>query len=136
VAATAKVFRYAAAVDRAGRISAEGRAELELDAAWTPEHLVLAGLARCTLQSLRFHAARAELDVTAAASASGTVTKRDENGRYAFTELRVDIDVDVERVPAADELGALIEKAERDCFVGASLRPAPRYSWRVNGAQL
>ena len=31
------------------------------------------------------------------------------------------------------ELAALLAKAERDCFVGASLKPSPRYRWRVNG---
>lgn len=39
----------------------------------------------------------------------------------------------MEPVPPGDELAALIAKAERDCFVGASLDPPPRYRWRVNG---
>jgi hypothetical protein len=30
----------------------------------------------------------------------------------------------------------LIEQAERDCFVGASLDPSPRYRWRVNGSDV
>jgi organic hydroperoxide reductase OsmC/OhrA len=94
---------------------------------WTPEHLVLAGLARCTLQSLSFHAAQAGVELAGGASASALVTKREEDGRYAFVEIGVEVAVETEPVPAAEELGALIQKAERDCFVGASLRPSPHY---------
>ncbi len=130
----AREFRYAVGLDRAGRITADGRAPLDLDDAWTPEHLLLAGLARCTLQSLRFHASRAGVDFVAAASASGLVTKRSDDGRYAFVELDVEIDLELEPVPPGDELAALLVKAERDCFVGASLEPSPVYRWRVNGS--
>jgi uncharacterized OsmC-like protein len=131
VAKTAKEFGYEIAQDRAGRVTAGGRAPLDLDEAWTPEHLVLAGLVRCTLQSLRFHANRAGVDFLADAAASGRVTKRDSDGRYAFVELEVSVDLELEPEPA--ELGELLAKAERDCFVGASLTPKPLYRWRVNG---
>jgi hypothetical protein len=47
----AREFRYAIALDRAGRVTADGQAELDLDPAWTPEHLVLAGLTRCTVRA-------------------------------------------------------------------------------------
>jgi hypothetical protein len=30
----------------------------------------------------------------------------------------------------------LLARAERDCFVGASLTVKPRYSWTVNGEEL
>jgi organic hydroperoxide reductase OsmC/OhrA len=135
VAKQAKEFRYAVGLDRAGGVTADGQSPLDLDVAWTPEHLLLAALARCTLQSLRFHAARAGLDFLASASASGVVTKRQRDGRYAFVEIDVELDLELEPAPPGDELAALIVKAERDCFVGASLDPSPRYCWRVNGAK-
>jgi uncharacterized OsmC-like protein len=128
----AREFRYAIGVDRTGRVTADGRSPLDLDAAWTPEHLLLAGLVRCTLQSLRFHATRAGVDFLASASASGMVTKSEEDERYAFVEFDVEIDLELEPAPPGDELDALLKRAERDCFVGASLNPAPRYHWRVN----
>jgi uncharacterized OsmC-like protein len=128
-----KEFSYAIELDRAGRVTADGRAPLDLDAAWTPEHLVLAGLVRCTLQSLRFHATNAGVDFVASAAASGRVTKREADGRYAFAELDVDLELEAEPLPA-DRLRDLIDKAERDCFIGASLCPPPRYRWRVNGS--
>jgi len=131
VAKTAKEFWYEIEQDRAGRVTARGAAPLDLDEAWTPEHLVLAGLVRCTLQSLRFHANRVGVDFLADAAASGRVTKRDSDGRYAFVELEVSVDLELEPEPA--ELGELLAKAERDCFVGASLTPKPLYRWRVNG---
>jgi uncharacterized OsmC-like protein len=129
----AKEFRYAVGLDRAGRITADGGDPLDLDEAWTPEHLLLAGLARCTLQSLRFHASRVGVDFVASASASGLVTKRPDDGRYAFVDIDVEIDLELEPVPPGEELAALLVKAERDCFVGASLDPSPVYRWRVNG---
>jgi uncharacterized OsmC-like protein len=131
VAKTAKEFRYEIAQDRAGRVTASGEAPLDLDDAWTPEHLVLAGLTRCTLQSLRFHANRAGVDYVADASAAGRVTRRDSDGRYAFVEIEVRVDLELE--PEPSDLRGLLALAERDCFVGASLTPKPAYRWRVNG---
>src|SRR5439155_8080117 len=100
----AKEFRYAIGLDRTGRITADGQAPLDLDAAWTPEHLVLAGLVRCTLQSLRFHTARTGMDFVASATASGRVTRPAPNERYAFVELDVDLDVELEPAPEGDAL--------------------------------
>jgi uncharacterized OsmC-like protein len=136
VGTAAKEFRYVVALDRAGRVTADGHAPLDLDPSWTPEHLVLAGLVRCTLQSLRFHSEREAIDFVASASVSGKVTRRPEDGRYAFVDIDVELDLELEPVPPGDELAALLAKAERDCFIGASLKPSPRYRWRVNGRAL
>lgn len=101
---------------------------------WAPEHLVLAGLARCTLKSLAFHAKRGELAVSGSASAEGLVTRREDDGLYAFVEIECALDVTLEPLPERERLGELLALAERDCFVGASLTAKPRYKWRVNGA--
>jgi len=127
-----RTFHYSVAQDRAARVSADGKDELELGGAWKPEHLVLAGLVRCTLESLRFHASRAGIDFVASASASGTVTRRDDDERYAFVEISVAFEVELE--PQPDDVAELLAKAERDCFVSASLTAKPKYGWRVNGA--
>jgi organic hydroperoxide reductase OsmC/OhrA len=132
----AKEFTYAIALDRAGRVTADGKAELEFDPAWKPEHLVLAGLVRCTLQSLRFHAERSHVDFVASATASAVVTRPAPGERYAFVQIDVQLDVELDPAPAADALRELLELAERDCFVGASLRPHPNYRWSVNGRVL
>ena len=136
MAGNAKEFRYAIGLDRMGRVTADGQSPLELAAAWTPEHLVLAGLVRCTLQSLRFHAVPLEIDFVADGSASAVITRRPDDGRYGFVEIDVKLDLELDPVPPGEELAALLAKAERDCFIGASLKPSPSYSWRVNGTAL
>jgi uncharacterized OsmC-like protein len=127
-----RTFHYSVAQDRAARVSADGTADLELSDEWKPEHLVLAGLVRCTLESLRFHASRVEVDFVASATATATVTRRDSDERYAFAEITVDFELELE--PRPDDVAELLAKAERDCFVGASLTAKPAYRWRVNGA--
>lgn len=126
-----KRFEYAVGVDETGLMYAEGGAAMQPSDAWTPEHLLLGGLARCTLAALRYHAKRAGAVATGRLTASGAVTRRDEDGRYALSEAHVGLDVAIDPEPA--DLDLLLAKAERDCFVGASLRIAPAYAWRVNG---
>ena len=135
MAVTAKRFEYALELDASGRAVSEKRPALEIPDSWSPEHLVLAALVRCTLTSLRYHAKRVNVAVPhAAGEANGEVTKRDEDGRYAFVSVdcRLEVELDPELPPA--ERDELIAKAERDCFSGASLTVTPGYRWRVNGA--
>jgi uncharacterized OsmC-like protein len=130
----ARTFEYAASLDGDGTLRAGGSA-LSPEEAWTPEHLVLAGLMRCTLQSLRHHAENASVAVSGGAAAEAVVTKRDD-GRYGFVEIECGLDVALDPPLTGAELTDLVALAERDCFVGASLRPPPRYEWRVNGEVL
>ena len=135
MAARAKTFSYAVSIDRDGTAeSAEGGTPIAAEEAWTPEHLVLAGLARCTFTSLRYHADRGSIQVSGTAEASGDVTQRDTDGRYAFVRVKVELDIKLD--PAPDSVRELISKAERDCFVGASLTAKPRYRWTVNGEEV
>ena len=135
MAEDAKTFRYAVAVDREWAATSDrGGPPILADPAWTPEHLVLAGLARCTLKSLEYHGRRVGLSTSGHASATGDVTQRDTDGRYAFVRIKVELDVTVE--PRPPNVRELIAKAERDCFVGASLTAKPRYRWTVNGEEL
>ena len=127
---------YAVALDRARRLSADGREQLTLGDAWTPEHLVLAGLLLCSVTSLAYHARRASLDVLASGSASGAVSQRADDGAWALRDVECRIEAELDPVPAGDELTALLVKAERGCFVGASLEPKPHYRWTVNGEEI
>jgi organic hydroperoxide reductase OsmC/OhrA len=130
----AKRFEYSASVERDGRLLGRDDAPLELPEGWSPEHLVLAGLGRCTLKSLVHHAEFAGVTVHGGARASGVVTRREEDGRYAFVEIECQLDVELNPAPDGAELAELLALAERDCFIGASLTVTPRYEWRVNGA--
>jgi organic hydroperoxide reductase OsmC/OhrA len=135
VATGAKTFSYAVSVDREGIArSGEGGSALPDEEAWSPEHLVLAGLARCILTSLEYHARRDDIAVNGTADARGEVTQRDTDGRYAFVHVKVDADVTLE--PKPQSARELVAKAERDCFIGASLTARPRYHWIVNGEEL
>jgi len=129
-----KVFEYRTSIDAEGALCAEERHPLDPGEEWTPEHLLLGALSRCTLSSLRHHADQAGLQARGAAWASGVVTKRESDGRYAFVEIQCGLDVAVE--PPPDDPAALVALAERDCFIGASLTVKVEYEWRLNSALL
>jgi organic hydroperoxide reductase OsmC/OhrA len=132
----AKVLDYSIELDRRYRVAADGGDPQQLPREFAPEHLTLAGLARCTLASLAYHAARAGVTVAASsAQATGRVTRRSTDGRYAFVEFECNLDVELEPSPDAETRRALLAKAERDCFVGASFVAPTRYVWRVNGEE-
>jgi len=130
VVARPKVFEYAVEVDRGGRMTVPGGAQLEPGEGWSPDHLLLAALVRCSIDSLTYHARRAGHDVSASGSAHATVSRRESDGRYAITAA--DVRIDAQLRPRASESAELAAKAERDCFVGASLTIAPRYEWHVS----
>jgi organic hydroperoxide reductase OsmC/OhrA len=130
---TAKRFEHSVALDRDGRARAETGVELAVPEEWTAEHLVLAGLIRCSLASLIFFAKQQSIEASGSGSAEGVVTKREEDGRYAFVEVECRLDVELEPEPTAEDLKELFERAEWGCFIGASLTVKPRYEWRVNG---
>ena len=90
---------------------------------------MLAGLLDCSLTSLRYHARREGIAVTGAGEASGTVTRRETDGRFAFVDVEARLDVRFDPEPV--DRDALLRLAERDCFVGASLTAEPRYVWNV-----
>jgi uncharacterized OsmC-like protein len=132
----AKVLDYSVELDRRYRVAADGGDPQQLPRGFAPEHLVLAGLARCTLTSLAYHAQRAGIKVaSSSAAATGRVTKRAPDGRYAFVELECRLDVELTPAPDAETRKAVLGKAERDCFVGASLVAPVHYRWRVNGSE-
>jgi uncharacterized OsmC-like protein len=124
----ARVFEFEVAYDGTSIATAKEET-IDVPEAWSPEHLVLAGLLDCSLTSLRYHAKREGVAVTASGAAAGTVTRRDEDGRFAFVDIEARFDVRFD--PAPQDRDALLRLAERDCFVGASLTAEPRYVWNV-----
>ena len=134
--ARAKEFRYAVGLRADGSLVAEDATRLDPGDAWTPEHLLLAGLVRCSLDSLRHHATRAGVEVASVTGdASALVTRRESDGRYALVEANLELSVELDPEPAVGALADLLAKAERDCFVGASLTAKPAYRWIVNGRE-
>lgn len=129
----AKRLEYAAATEADGRIVAEGKDDVALPEGWTPEHLVLAALPRCTLAALHFHARRRDIAVEGRGEARGVVTRREPDGLYALVEVECALEVTLEPAPDEDAVADLILRAERGCFVGSSLAAKPAYRWTVNG---
>jgi organic hydroperoxide reductase OsmC/OhrA len=125
-----KEFRYAVDLDEGHVFRTEDGTPLGGGPEWTPEHLLLAGLLRCSLKSLRHHAQRAGIEVTrTTGSAAALFARRESDDRFAIAEVDVVLDVGLEPQPGEGELATLLEKAERDCFVGASLTVKPSYTW-------
>ena len=137
MATAARVLEFDVTVDR-DRIARSGRggAALPPDESWSAEHLVLAGLVRCTLSSLDYSVERAGLEVAAAGRANGTVTKREDDGRYAFVTVDVHFEVTLDPGVDPDAVRELLAGAENGCFVGNSLVARPRYHWTVNGKEV
>ena len=130
-----KQIPYAVTLDRDGSIAAEGNEAIRFEDEWTPEHLLLAALARCCVGALRIHAARHSLELVGNAHASGTVGKRDD-GSWGFLDLECRATIELLPQPDEETLLELIGKAERGCFIGGSLRPHPVYAWTINGREV
>jgi organic hydroperoxide reductase OsmC/OhrA len=134
MAVRAKELRYAVDLTTGGELADENGVVLDVPTAWSPERLLLAGLVRCSLKSLRFHAERETVGVRSASGSSRTlVTKRETDDRYALVETEVELAVELDPEPEPGALAELLELAERDCFVGSSLTAKPSYRWVVNG---
>ena len=130
--ATPKPRELRYAVDLGDDLRTEDGTPLGADPAWTPEHLLLAALVRCSLASLDYHAKRAGNGVESSrGSARALFTRRESDGRYAAMEIDVELAVKLRMQPGDDELRELLDKAERDCFIGASLTVKPTYDWSL-----
>ena len=135
MAVRAKHFDYWISLDERGELTADGN-PVTIGGDVSAEHLLLTALARCSISSLEHFARQKDVDVTASAYASGTVTRREDQERYGFVSIECKLHVQLTGELADDELRSLLESAEWGCFIGASLDPAPKYSWRVNGRDL
>jgi organic hydroperoxide reductase OsmC/OhrA len=137
MAATAKRLEFAVSVDRERTARTIGDPPpLPAGQGWSSEHLLLAALGKCTLTSLQHHARRTDVGATGEAHVHGVVTRRDDDGRYAFVEVDVALDVVLDPPLAGTDLRELLARTERDCFVGNSLSTPPRYRWTVEGEEI
>ncbi len=145
MAMRSKVFTYQAELEwqggRTATVASGDRPELTIapppdfpageSGRWSPEHLFLAALQSCTMLSFLAHCEHNDLEVTEySASASGSIERRGEDHRYAFTHVAVVVSV---RVAAgqAEAARALTEKAVRDCFITASTTAHIETDWRI-----
>jgi organic hydroperoxide reductase OsmC/OhrA len=137
VPARAKVLEFDVTVDqdRVAR-SSLGGSPMPREAEWWAEHVVLAGLVRCTLASMDYSARQAGCNSVGSGTAHGVVTKREDDGLYAFVRIETALDVRLAPAPGPQALGELVAAAERGCFVSNSLAVKPQHRWTVNGEEL
>jgi organic hydroperoxide reductase OsmC/OhrA len=135
VALRAKHFDYWISLGEDGSLAADGQ-PVTIEGDVSSEHLLLTALARCSISSLEHFARQKNVETSASAYASGTVTRREDEERYGFVSFECKLDVQLTGELADDELRSLLQSAEWGCFIGASLDPAPKYRWRVNGRDL
>ena len=131
-----RVLQFDVTIDRAGAArSALGGRPIPRENEWWAEHLVLAGLLRCTLTSLDYSARRAGVESTGSGRAHGVVTKR-EDGLYALVDIEARLEVRLEPALDCEHTRELLDHAERGCFVSNSLTAKPRHHWIVNGQEV
>jgi organic hydroperoxide reductase OsmC/OhrA len=102
------------------------------DGDWSPEHLFLASLQSCTMLSFLAHCAHNGVEVVSYRSqASGDLSRREEDRRYAFQRIALIINVVVAggHAPLAQ---SLTDKAHRDCFITASTTADVEAAWRIS----
>jgi len=132
-----RVLEFDVTVDRdRDARSALGGSAHPREAEWWAEHVLLAGLVRCTLASMDYEARRAGLNMVASGTAHGTVTKREHDGLYAFVDIETTLEIDLAPAPEAEQLREIVARAERGCFVSNSLESHPRHTWTINGEEI
>ncbi len=101
------------------------------EAHWSPEHLFLGALQSCTMLSFVAHCAHRGLEIVSYESrAEGTLQRREEDRRYAFTAVDVTVQVKMAGGHAA-AAREITDRAERDCFISASTTAEVRTDWRL-----
>ena len=126
-------FEYHVELSTDGQALAEHGSPVPRDLTWSPEHLLLESLLRCSVQSLAFHADRAGIAVSASGKASSVVQRPRAEQRMRMADVTCELDVALDPLPGPADVAQLLADAEHDCFVGASLKPATSYRWHVNG---
>ncbi len=74
MAVKAKELRYEVGLSTTGELTDENGVALDTPPEWSPEHLLLAALIRCSLKSLRHHAKRSAVEVRSASRGGVSVS--------------------------------------------------------------
>ena len=114
-------FRYAAEVDRAGRMTISGGARIGGARGWSADHLLLA-LIRCSIDDLTYHAHGHE--VAAQGQAQGTITKPKPEAQYAF--VSIDVRIEAQLTPRTHRQAAERAASASTCCRAPARRPDGR----------
>ena len=126
-----KRFEYLVSVGDDGSARAEGRSSAS-NLTWSPEHLLFESLLRCSLQSLRFHADRANVAVEGGGVAMARVSRPAGEQRMRVVNVRCRLAIRPDALTDSASVEQLLADAQHGCFVGATLKAGPIYEWLVN----
>jgi len=88
---------------------------------WTPEHLLLAGVATCYVATFRGISKNSKLEFQGLeVQVEGTIEKQEGGLRFTRIELRPV--VSIHREQDRELAGRLLEKAERSCLIARSIQ--------------
>lgn len=127
-------LKYAAQIcwngERNGELKSGARPPLSITAppefrgregAWTPEHLYVGSVASCFMLTFIALAERAKLEIEALeVAAEGALEKT--GGGFQFAEVVLTPTVVVRSLEGVARAEALVDKAERGCFIAASIK--------------
>jgi organic hydroperoxide reductase OsmC/OhrA len=144
MALEAQIFTYEAELEwqggRRAAVTSGGRPALAVmpppdfpagdEASWSPEHLFLASIQSCTMQSFLAHCAHNGLEVVSYRSSADGSISRNADRRYAFQTVSMVVYVRMAGGHAAAARG-LTDKAQRDCFISASTTAEVSTDWRI-----
>src|SRR5512135_888670 len=96
MAVAAKTLEYAVELDEGGHFTVPGGGQFVTPEGWSADHLLLAALVRCSIDSFAYHARRAGHTVSGSGSAHGLITRDGADDRFRFVEIDVSIDAQLE----------------------------------------
>jgi organic hydroperoxide reductase OsmC/OhrA len=89
---------------------------------WTPEHLYTGSVASCFMLTLLALAGRGGLDLVSLSVAAESKLERVEGATHQITEVVLKPTIVVRRREDMERAEALLRKAERACFIAASIK--------------
>jgi peroxiredoxin-like protein len=121
--------------ERRGSLSAPGLPELQVatppefpgghGGIWSPEHMYVAAAESCVMTTFLAIAANSKLEFkTYASEAEGTLERVE--GRYEFTHIVVRVKVTIPSSSSVDRARRIVEKAEENCLIAASMKTEVR----------
>jgi peroxiredoxin-like protein len=97
---------------------------------WSPETLLVAAAADCFVLTFKAIAATAALKWSKIiCAANGTLERAEDGVRFTEIVLRPRLEIPAETDP--DKAERLLQKAEKACLVGKSLKFEPTVQWDV-----
>jgi peroxiredoxin-like protein len=116
---------------RSGELKSNGLPTVEVTAppefqgragAWTPEHLYVGSVASCFMLTFLALAERAKLELAQFEIATEGKLENVDGAGHRITEVTLTPTVIVQRSDEVERAEALIKKAERGCFIAASIK--------------